>query len=250
MHIDLNADMGESFGSWVKGNDEALLDIISSANIACGFHAGDPDVMAKTIRLAKNRGVGIGAHPGFDDLVGFGRRRLNIPLETIQNQIRYQIGAIKAMANAEGTTITHVKLHGALSNMCSENYELAKACYEAVMSVAAEVPIMALVKTKQQKAVENLKAKWVGEIFADRSYNDDATLVDRSMPGAVIADPIAAGARVAEMISRSTIITHTGKEIKTKIDTVCLHGDTPNAINIAKAIKDALEKSGITITRF
>lgn len=250
MHIDLNADMGESFGSWVKGNDEALLDIISSANIACGFHAGDPDVMAKTIRLAKNRGVGIGAHPGFDDLVGFGRRRLNIPLETIQNQIRYQIGAIKAMANAEGTTITHVKLHGALSNMCSENYELAKACYEAVMSVAKEVPIMALVKTKQQKAVENLKAKWVGEIFADRSYNDDATLVDRSMPGAVIADPIAAGARVAEMISRSAIITHTGKEIKTKIDTVCLHGDTPNAINIAKAIKDALEKSGVTITRF
>jgi UPF0271 protein len=250
MHIDLNADMGESFGSWVKGNDEALLDIISSANIACGFHAGDPDVMAKTIRLAKNRGVGIGAHPGFDDLVGFGRRRLNIPLETIQNQIRYQIGAIKAMANAEGTTITHVKLHGALSNMCSENYELAKACYKAVMSVAAEVPIMALVKTKQQKAVENLKAKWVGEIFADRSYNDDATLVDRSMPGAVIADPIAAGARVAEMISRSAIITHTGKEIKTKIDTVCLHGDTPNAVNIAKAIKDALEKSGVTITRF
>jgi UPF0271 protein len=250
MHIDLNADLGESFGSWVKGNDEALLDIISSANIACGFHAGDPDVMAKTIKLAKNRGVGIGAHPGFDDLVGFGRRRLNIPLETIQNQIRYQIGAIKAMANAEGTTITHVKLHGALSNMCSENYELAKACYEAVMSVAKEVPIMALVKTKQQKAVENLKAKWVGEIFADRSYNDDATLVDRSMPGAVIADPIAAGARVAEMISRSTIITHTGKEIKTKIDTVCLHGDTPNAINIAKAIKDALEKSGVTITRF
>lgn len=250
MHIDLNADLGESFGSWVKGNDEALLDIISSANIACGFHAGDPDVMAKTIKLAKNRGVGIGAHPGFDDLVGFGRRRLNLPIETIQNQIRYQIGAIKAMVNAEGTTITHVKLHGALSNMCSENYELAKACYEAVMSVTKEVPIMALVKTKQQDAVENLKANWVGEIFADRSYNDDATLVDRSMPGAVIADPIAAGSRVAEMISRSAIITHTGKEIKTKIDTVCLHGDTPNAVNIAKEIKDALEKSGITITRF
>jgi len=250
MHIDLNADLGESFGSWVKGNDEALLDIISSANIACGFHAGDPDVMAKTIKLAKNRGVGIGAHPGFDDLVGFGRRRLNLPIETIQNQIRYQIGAIKAMANAEGTTITHVKLHGALSNMCSEDYELAKACYEAVMSVTKEVPIMALVKTKQQDAVEKLKANWVGEIFADRSYNDDATLVDRSMPGAVIADPIAAGARVAEMISRSAIITHTGKEIKTKIDTVCLHGDTPNAVNIAKEIKDALEKNGITITRF
>jgi UPF0271 protein len=118
------------------------------------------------------------------------------------------------------------------------------------MSVTKEVPIMALVKTKQQDAVENLKANWVGEIFADRSYNDDATLVDRSMPGAVIADPIAAGARVAEMISRSAIITHTGKEIKTKIDTVCLHGDTPNAVNIAKEIKDALEKSGITITRF
>ncbi|MBL6839901.1 5-oxoprolinase subunit PxpA [Paracoccaceae bacterium] len=250
MHIDLNADLGESFGSWVKGNDEALLDIISSANIACGFHAGDPDVMAKTIKLAKNRGVGIGAHPGFDDLVGFGRRRLNLPIETIQNQIRYQIGAIEAMANAEGTTITHVKLHGALSNMCSENYELAKACYEAVMSVAKEVPIMALVKTKQQDAVESLKANWVGEIFADRSYNDDATLVDRSMPGAVISDPIAAGARVAEMITRSAIITHTDKEIKTKIDTVCLHGDTPNAVNIAKEIKDALEKSGITITRF
>ena len=250
MHIDLNADMGESFGSWVKGNDEALLDVISSANIACGFHAGDPDVMAKTIKLAKKRGVGIGAHPGFDDLVGFGRRRLNIPIGTIQNQIIYQIGAIKAMAKAEGTTITHVKLHGALSNMCSENYELAKACYEAVISVASEVPIMALVKTKQQEAVEKLKAKWVGEIFADRSYNDDATLVDRSIPGAIISDPITAGARVANMVSRGAIITKTGKEIKTKIDTICLHGDTPEAVNIARAIKDALEKSDINIKRF
>ena len=129
MRVYLNADMCESFGSLVKGNDEALLDIISSANIACGFHAGDPDVMAKTIKLAKQRGVGIGAHRGFDDLVGFGRRRLDLPIKTIQNQIRYQIGAIKGMSNAQGTEITHVKLHGALSNMCSEDYELAKACY-------------------------------------------------------------------------------------------------------------------------
>ena len=250
MRVDLNADMGESFGSWVKGNDEALLDIISSANIACGFHAGDPDVMAKTIKLAKQRGVGIGAHPGFDDLVGFGRRRLDLPIKTIQNQIRYQIGAIKGMANAQGTEITHVKLHGALSNMCSEDYELAKACYEAVISVASEVPIMALVKTRQQEAVENLQAKWVGEVFADRSYNDDATLVDRSIPGAIISDPKIAGARVAKMVESGAIITRSGKEIKTRIDTVCLHGDTPEAINIAKAIKGELEKSGINIRKF
>ena len=238
MRVDLNADMGESFGSWVKGNDEALLDIISSANIACGFHAGDPDVMAKTIKLAKQRGV------------GFGRRRLDLPIKTIQNQIRYQIGAIKGMANAQGTEITHVKLHGALSNMCSEDYELAKACYEAVISVASEVPIMALVKTKQQEAVENLQAKWVGEVFADRSYNDDATLVDRSIPGAIISDPKIAGARVAKMVESGAIITQSGKEIKTRIDTVCLHGDTPEAVNIAKAIKDALEESGINIRKF
>ena len=154
------------------------------------------------------------------------------------------------MANAQGTEITHVKLHGALSNMCSEDYELAKACYEAVLSVSSEVPIMALVKTRQQEAVENLQAKWVGEIFADRSYNDDATLVDRSIPGAIISDPKIAGARVAKMVESGAIITRSGKEIKTRIDTVCLHGDTPEAVNIAKAIKDALEKSGINIRKF
>ena len=250
MYIDLNADMGESYGSWRKGNDAALLSIVSSANVACGFHAGDPDVMMKTMTLAKNNSVGIGAHPGFADLQGFGRRRVQISMNTLQNQIRYQIGAANAIAAAAGTHLRHVKLHGALSNMTCEDPIMARSCYEAALSVAPNLSMMVLAATAQMEAVKELGCKWVAEIFADRVYNDDGTLVDRSSPSALIRDAKVAGPRIAQMIKEKAIITNSGKRIKTRIDTVCVHGDTPEAINIAKSVAYALKDAGIILRKF
>ena len=250
MYIDLNADMGESYGSWRIGNDAALLSIVSSANVACGFHAGDPDIMMKTMTLAKNNSVGIGAHPGFADLQGFGRRRLQISMNTLQNQIRYQIGAANAIAAAAGTNLRHVKLHGALSNMTCEDPIMARSCYEAALSVAPNLSMMVLAATAQMEAVKELGCKWVAEIFADRVYNDDGTLVDRSSPSALIRDAKVAGPRIAQMIKEKAIITNSGKRIKTRIDTVCVHGDTPEAINIAKSVAYALKDAGIILRKF
>ena len=184
--VDLNSDMGEGFGPWKMGDDAALLDVITSANIACGMHAGDPDVMAKTMRMAVDKGVGIGAHPGFDDLRGFGRRRLARSHDELTNLVTYQLGAAQAMAKAVGGHVRHFKLHGALSNMCSKDIEMARTCYRAALTVDPEIVVMVLAGTVQQQAMEALGGNWAGEIFADRAYNDDATLVDRALPGAVL----------------------------------------------------------------
>lgn len=248
--VDLNADMGESYGAWSLGDDSALLGIVTSANVACGFHAGDPDVMLKTMKLAADNGVRIGAHPGFDDLRGFGRYRMQVPHATLANQVRYQIGAAQAMARAAGSEVRHLKLHGALANMCSEDQAMARACYEAALSVAPDIIIMVLAATAQQRAVEELGANFVGEIFADRAYNDNATLVDRSKPGAVIHDAAIAGPRIAEMVKAGAIITESGKHIETQIDTICLHGDTPEAVAIARSVRQSLEGAGIEVKTF
>lgn len=248
--VDLNADMGESFGPWIMGNDAALLDIVSSANIACGFHAGDPDVMAATMARAVARGVGIGAHPGFDDLQGFGRRRMSVPHDTLANMVRYQVGAAQAMARAAGGEVRHLKLHGALANMASEDAALARACYEGALSVAPDIIVMVLAATRQETAVRELGCLWAGEIFADRAYNDDATLVDRRLPGAVIHDADRAGARMVEMVRAGAIITESGKHIPTAVDTICMHGDTAEAVEIAGAVRAALTGAGIAIAQF
>ena len=248
--VDLNADMGESFGPWVIGHDADLLDTITSANIACGFHAGDPDVMARTMALALKNGVGLGCHPGFDDLRGFGRRRLNMSAAELTNMLTYQLGASQAMARAAGGEIRHFKLHGALSNMCSEDKEMALTCYRAVQAIAPELRIMVLVETAQQEAVRELGAPWVGEIFADRAYNDDATLVDRALPGAVIHDASLAGPRIADMVRQGAIITANGKRIPAKIDTICLHGDTPEAVDLAASVRTSLEADGVSVRQF
>ncbi len=247
--IDLNADMGEGFGKWRLGDDAALMQIISSANIACGGHAGDPDVMAATFDLARTHDVGIGAHPGFADIAGFGRYRIQLPLGTLQNTIRYQVAAHIGMARALGHEVRHVKLHGALANMCSEDPVLAEAAYDAALSVAPDLTVMVLACTAQQEAVINLGCQWAGEIFADRAYNDDATLVDRRTKGAVINDPKIAGPRIAKMVKEGAIITQSGKRIEAKIDTVCVHGDTLEAIAIAKSVKAAIEVEGIAIEK-
>lgn len=248
--VDLNADMGESFGPWKMGDDESLLDIITSANIACGFHAGDPDVMAKTMTLAAKNGVGIGAHPGFGDLQGFGRRRMVLPHDSLRNLLRYQLGAARGMAHALGTHVRHLKLHGALSNMACTDYDMARACYEAALEIDPEIIIMVLAATQMERVVRDLGCNWVGEIFADRAYNDDGTLVDRSLPGAVIHDPDIAGPRILEMVREGAIITESGKRIETSIDTICLHGDTPTAVQLARSVRQCLTDGGVTVRMF
>lgn len=248
--VDLNADMGESFGPWKMGDDAALLKIVTSANIACGGHAGDPDVLSATLRLAHENGVGIGAHPGFMDIPGFGRNRLSVPRKTLQNQVRYQVAAHDGMARAVGAKVRHLKLHGAMANMASEDEQMARDLYEAALSVAPDLIVMVLAATAQQRAVESLGCAWAGEIFADRAYNDDATLVDRSLPGAVIHDAEKAGARMVEMVKAGAIITESGKHIDTRIDTICLHGDTAEAVEIAASVRRNLEEAGVTLRPF
>ncbi len=250
MHVDLNADMGESFGPWPMGSDAALLEVITSANVACGFHAGDWDVMSQTMSLAVKNGVGIGAHPGFPDLQGFGRRRMHLSHDSLRNLVRYQLGAAQAMARSVGGEVRHLKLHGALSNMTSENAEMAKACYEGALSVDPDIIIMVLAATQQQYAVEALGCRWAGEIFADRAYNDDATLVDRSLPSAVIHDAEVAGQRMVEMVKAGAIITESGKHIPAAVDTICLHGDGDTAVQIARTVRGALADAGVTLRRF
>ncbi|CUH75829.1 LamB/YcsF family protein [Tropicibacter naphthalenivorans] len=248
--VDLNADMGESFGPWVMGQDAALLEVISSANIACGFHAGDPDVMAQTMGLAAQKGVGIGAHPGFHDLQGFGRRRMHLPDKTLRHMIQYQLGAAQGIARAAGAQVRHLKLHGALANMTSEDFGLAQACFGAALEAAPEIIIMVLAATQQQRAVERLDCLWAGEIFADRAYNEDATLVDRSLAGAVIHDPQEAAQRVVNMVQAGAILPAKGDPIPAAVDTICLHGDGETAVTMAQAVRAGLAEAGVTIQPF
>jgi UPF0271 protein len=247
--VDLNSDMGEGFGPWTMGDDSALLRIVTSANIACGMHAGDPDWMAKTMALAVENGVGIGAHPGFDDLRGFGRRRMKRSDAELANLVTYQLGAAQAMARAAGGHVRHLKLHGALSNMCSEDAAMARVCYEAALTVDPDLVIMVLAGTQQQKAMESLGGTWVGEIFADRAYNDDATLVDRSLPGAVLHDAAVAAPRILAMLREDAIITESGKRIPARINTICLHSDTPEAVEMAGELRRLLTEAGIDIAK-
>lgn len=248
--VDLNADMGESFGPWTMGDDAALLDTITSANIACGFHASDPDVMARTMAAAVKHGTGIGAHPGFADLQGFGRRRLSLSNAELRHLVAYQLGAAQAMAALAGGRVRHLKLHGALANMAAEDAGMARACYEGALAVAPNLIIMVLAATAQQEAVQSLGCAWAAEIFADRAYNDDATLVDRKLPGAVIHDASYAAKRMVEMVKAGAIITASGKHIPTPIDTICLHGDTAEAVDIARFTRAALTSAGITVAQF
>ncbi|WP_413871244.1 LamB/YcsF family protein [Albidovulum sp.] len=245
--VDLNSDMGEGFGPWPMGDDAALLRVVTSANIACGFHAGDPDVMARTMRLAVENGVGIGAHPGFPDLQGFGRRKMEVPHPTLANMVRYQVGAAAAMAASVGGRLRHLKLHGALANMAAEDAAMARVCYEAALGVQPDLVVMVLAATEQERAAKSLGCAVAHEIFADRAYEDDATLVDRRKPGAVIHDPARAAARMVEMVQEGAIIAESGRRIPTRIDTICLHGDTPEAVEIARAVRAALEGAGVEV---
>ena len=249
--IDLNSDLGESFGDWKMGDDNAMLDIVSSANVACGFHAGDPMVMTKTVRAAKEKGVKVGAHPGFDDIRGFGRRRMSgLPVEDLKACLVYQVGALSAIAKSEGFEVTHVKMHGALSNMACEDLNLAIDCLDAIQSAVPGIPIVAVAATALQQAAEERNYPYVQELFADRGYMDDGNLVPRSQPGAMIHDADEAADRMLRMLDDEALISVNGKRIPVKPQTVCVHGDSPGAVNMAEVLRNRLEQNGVSIRSF
>ncbi|MGI9317706.1 MAG: LamB/YcsF family protein [bacterium] len=246
--IDLNSDLGESYGPWVRGDDSAMLDIVSSANIACGFHAGGPEEIVKTIRLCQQKSVAIGAHPGFADLRGFGRRRLPIgDTEALQAQLIYQIGALIGIAQAEGAEVAHIKLHGALSNMACEDRELADHCVNAFHRVAPNVAILAQAVTPLEDAAHASGSPVIREVFADREYNADGTLVARGLPSAVIHDARHAADRVLKMIEKQSITAMDGRSFEVKPESICVHGDNPAAVKMAEHIRTTLENAGLRI---
>ncbi len=251
MSIDLNCDLGEGFGAWQMGNDAAMIDLASSVNIACGFHAGDADTMRKTVQLAKARGVRIGAHPGYRDLHGFGRRPVaGLSAAEIENLVAYQIGALQAIATMEGYKVTHVKAHGALSNVACEDDMTARAIASAIKAVDRNLKFVVLANSKLVTAGEAAGLPLVHEVFADRAYEDDATLVSRRKPGAVLHDTAQIAERVVRMVQDRAVVSVSGKTIKVQLDTVCIHGDTPGAVEIARAVKAALKDNGIDVRPF
>ena len=251
MNVDLNSDMGEGFGAWAMGDDAAMLDIVTSANIACGFHAGDPQIMFRTTRLAREKGVAIGAHPGFDDLRGFGRRvvRGNSPAE-IERIVAYQIGALQGLAALAGHRVTYVKAHGALNNMANEEPDLALAIARAIRGVDRGLRNMVMPGLAMERASEATGVPVIREIFADRTYEEDGQLTSRAQPGAVIHDPEAAAERVAAMMREGAIITGSGRRLPAAIDTVCVHGDNPSAVALARRVRARLEAEGVTVRPF
>jgi len=245
--IDLNADLGESYGPWNMGNDSAMLDIVSSANIACGFHAGGPEEMLKTIQMCQQKSVASGAHPGFDDLRGFGRRRLPVTdPKALQAQLIYQVGAFMGIASACGATVSHIKIHGALSNMACDDRALADLCVEAFRQVAPNIPVLAQAATPLEAAASN--GPIIREVFADREYNADGTLVSRGTEGAVIHDSKRAAERVLSMIETQSITSVDGQTFTVKPESVCVHGDNPSAVKMAEDIRLTLESAGISIS--
>ena len=247
VRINLNADMGEGFGAYDIGDDDALLKIIRSANIACGFHAGDPVTMQRLVCRAVEDGVSIGAHPGFNDLWGFGRRRIDMSPRELEYLVAYQIGALQAMAAYAGVKVTHVKPHGALYNMAGESPELALAIGRAIKTVDPSIIYVALAGSDMERAGEKLGLPVASEGFADRLYEDDGNLTSRKVPGAVIHDPDVAARRVVQMVSEGTIVSRTGKRIERRIDTICVHGDEPSAVAVASAVRRGLEAAGIAV---
>jgi UPF0271 protein len=242
--VNLNADLGESFGAWSMGADEQILPLIGSANLACGFHAGDPLVMRNTLRLAKQNGVSVGAHPAYPDLQGFGRRRMTIAAEELEAIILYQIGALSGLARAEGTEVTHVKPHGALSNMACENDKIAETVARAVKAHNSDLILLAPALSPLAAAGKAAGLRVVQEIFADRAYLDDGQLVPRSRPDAMIHGAEAALAHVEAMLTEGALVCASGKRLPTEIGSICVHGDGPDAVEIAKHLRQALAGKG------
>lgn len=248
MHqIDLNCDLGESFGAYVKGNDDDILSYVSSANIACGFHAGDPMIMKETVSKAIAKGVAIGAHPSTPDLVGFGRRKMDISPEEVYATVLYQVGALQGFAQAEGVQLHHVKPHGALYNMAAENPTLAEAIALAIHRLDPGLILYGLAGSELIKAGQKLGLPTASEVFADRTYQDDGTLTSRTARHALVTDAGEAAERVMRMIRDGKVTAVSGKDIAIKAQTVCIHGDGAHALTFAKAIYQRLQMAGIQL---
>lgn len=251
MRIDLNADMGESFGPWRMGDDAALAGIVTSASIACGFHAGDPDVMTRSVALCQARGVGIGAHPGFADLQGFGRRRiLGLSAAELRALMLYQVGALAAIARARGARLTHVKPHGALSNMASADRALADVLVAACRAFDPALPVLAVAGTALEDAARADGGPAVAEVFADRACAPDGTLAPRGTPDATIEDPDAAADHVLRMVETGRVRCTDGSLRPVRAESVCVHGDGPGALRIAERVRARLEAAGVTVAGF
>lgn len=245
--VDLNCDMGESFGPWVMGNDSAVLPLISSANIACGFHAGDPSIMRATVAGAIKNNVAIGAHPGLPDLQGFGRRSMNVSPQQVYDMVVVQVGALSAIAGIQGAKINHVKAHGALYNMAASNIDIATAIAQAVYDINPKLILFGLAGSAQVTAGNRLGLHVSQEVFVDRTYQDNGTLTARNQLNAMITDPKIAIAQAIQMVKSGTVTSVSGKTIKVQADTICLHGDQPNAVQFAQEINSVFNEQGIKI---
>lgn len=248
--IDLNCDLGEGFGNYQPGFDEEILNYITSANIACGFHAGDPSVMGKTVKLALEKGVAIGAHPGLADLIGFGRRNMDITPREAYDLVVYQIGALYGFIKAEGAKMQHVKPHGALYNMAAKSIALSEAIAEAVYKINPQLIIFGLAGSELIKAGEKIGLRTANEVFADRTYQQDGSLTPRSQPDALITDADTAISQVLRMVKEGKVQSQQGVDLSIKADTICLHGDSPHALEFSRRIKGVLEESNIYTKAF
>jgi UPF0271 protein len=247
-HIDLNADVGEGFGAWAMGADAELLALVTSANVACGFHAGDPSVMDRTVALAVRAGAAVGAHPGYPDLRGFGRRPIEADPAEIERDVLYQVGALQAFAKAHGTRVVHVKAHGALYNQAAEEEGVARAVARGVARAGRELILVGLASTEvMRRAAQAEGLRFAAEAFADRRYTRAGTLQPRREPGAVVADPAEAAAQAVAIAVEGRVIASDGSVVALRADTLCLHGDNPAAVANAAAVRHALQAAGVAV---
>lgn len=247
--VDLNSDLGESFGAYKMGQDDKVLELVSSANIACGYHAGDPNVMYQTVKMAIEKGVGLGAHPGLPDLIGFGRRTMLVDPKDVYNFVAYQIGALQAFATIHSTVLNHVKPHGALFNMASKDKGIAQAIAEAVYDIDCNLILFGLAGGELVKAGKEKGLETAEEVFADRTYQPDGTLTPRNMPNAMVHDVEEATDRVVRMIKEGKVEAVDGTDISIKAETICVHGDEPGALLFVEKLKEVLQKNNIEIKK-
>lgn len=245
--ININADIAEGWGAYEIGNDAALMSIIKSASVACGFHAGDPRTMHRLCMMAKEHGVSIGAHPGFNDLWGFGRRRIQMSATDLEYMVAYQIGALQAMASYAGLAVTHLKAHGALNNMAAEDEGYAMAIGRAIKTVDKSLIYVALAGTQMERAADRLGLRLAREGFPDRRYDDSGNLASRSLPGTVVKDAKVAGEQALRMVEEGEVVAMSGKRLKVRVDTLCVHGDEPTSAEVGRGIRSALEAAGIKV---
>ncbi|MGI8591237.1 MAG: LamB/YcsF family protein [Nakamurella sp.] len=245
--VDLNADLGESFGSWVLGDDLAMLDVVTSANVACGFHAGDPLTLHRTVAAAGRRGVAIGAHVGYRDLAGFGRRFIDMESADLTAEIIYQMGALDGLARSVGQQVRYVKPHGALYNTIISHTEQAAAVVAAVTSYDAALPVVGMSGSEFLRLAAQAGLRTVNEAFADRAYTAEGTLVPRRDPGAVLLEPVEIAARVVGLVTTGQLRAITGELLAVEVDSICVHGDTPGAVAIAKHVRSALKAAGVRL---